>query len=144
MSDCCSEKNNKVTKAGKALCPECNTQQNTVAFQTVLFHIKCPENQNLLQTDFYFCNNPQCTMVYFTEGGKTFEKSQIRGHVGQKRKDPQRTLCYCFGLSQKQFDDEIKAQGRSPSKEWIIEQTRKHICACEIRNPSGRCCLKDF
>jgi hypothetical protein len=26
----------------------------------------------------------------------------------------------------------------------VIEQTRLHNCACDVRNPSGRCCLKDF
>ena len=144
MNDCCPNKDKIVKKSGKAICPECNTQQNEVSFQTVLFHTKCPENQSLPQSDFYFCSNPQCAIVYFNVDGRTVEKSQVRGHVGQKRQDLERTLCYCFGLSQKQFDEEVKSQGKSPSKDWIIEQTRNHNCACEIRNPSGRCCLKDF
>jgi len=29
-------------------------------------------------------------------------------------------------------------------KDFVVEQTKADVCACDIRNPSGRCCLKDF
>jgi len=29
-------------------------------------------------------------------------------------------------------------------KAFVIQQTKEGLCACESRNPSGRCCLADF
>lgn len=26
----------------------------------------------------------------------------------------------------------------------IKEKTKEQVCACDVRNPSGKCCLKDF
>ena len=151
MGDCCDngDKNsgngNVINKSKKNLtCPECHTQQKSVDYKTVLFHIRSPLNQNLPDSSFYFCTNADCNTVYFAETGITFDKSMVRGHVGQKRLDDERTLCYCFGVTQKQVKEEIKSQGYSPSKEWVKEQTKNHLCACDLRNPSGKCCLKDF
>jgi hypothetical protein len=47
-------------------------------------------------------------------------------------------LCYCFGVT--------KADARSDPgiKKFVMAQTKLGLCACEMRNPSGRCCLPDF
>jgi len=29
-------------------------------------------------------------------------------------------------------------------KAFVVQQTKEKLCACESRNPSGRCCLADF
>jgi hypothetical protein len=30
------------------------------------------------------------------------------------------------------------------TREFVVEQTKLKHCACEVQNPSGKCCLKDF
>ena len=151
MDDCCEngEKNsgssNVINKRNKPLtCPECHTKQKSVGYKAVLFHIRSPLNQTLPDTNYYFCTNADCKTVYFSETGVTFDKKKVRGHIGQKRLDDERTLCYCFGITLKQVKEEIKTQGFSLSKKWVKEQTKNHLCACDCRNPSGKCCLNDF
>jgi len=29
-------------------------------------------------------------------------------------------------------------------RDFVVAQTRLGLCACDTRNPSGRCCLIDF
>jgi hypothetical protein len=52
-----------------------------------------------------------------------------------------RTLCYCFDI---RFSDLSDAAAAKQCREFVINQTRNKVCACEQRNPSGRCCLRDF
>jgi len=40
------------------------------------------------------------------------------------------------------FVDEAATQ--PDAKSFVIEKTKGHFCECEARNPSGKCCLKDF
>jgi hypothetical protein len=47
-------------------------------------------------------------------------------------------LCYCFGISREDFK-------RDPGlRDFVVAKTKAGECSCETKNPSGRCCLKDF
>jgi len=86
----------------------------------------------------FFCRDPDCEVVYFGEDNSVILKTELRTEVGIKDKSEQAMICYCFGVTH-------AAASRSPHiKAFVIEQTRNQLCACEIRNPSGKCCLKDF
>ena len=76
-------------------------------------------------------------MVYFGEDNSTINKSSLRTEVGIKENKPDSLICYCFGVSK-------KASLSQDIKEFVIKNTKDKVCACSTRNPSGRCCLKDF
>ena len=139
MSNCCSK-----PKTTKANCPSCDVIQKSVAFETLLHHVSSPLNQEIQPQTYHFCSNPQCKTVYFGEDGQLISVTQVRGVVGQKQKLESRPICYCFDVTAQQVLDEITTTGKSTSKAFVIAQTKAKSCACDIRNPSGACCLADF
>ena len=77
-------------------------------------------------------------MVYFGQDNSIIEKSSLRTIVGVKEKSGTFPICYCFGVSANQ------AATTPETKAFIVQKTKQHVCECEVRNPSGKCCLKDF
>lgn len=143
MSSCCSSMSkSEITK--KTNCPQCGNSQHLVSYQTVLHHVVHPDNQNLKDQAFYFCDSSECPVIYFSNNELVFTQDQLRESVGQKTTNLMRTVCYCFGVTANQVIDELTATGRSVSKEFVTAQTKAKNCACDIRNPSGRCCLVNF
>jgi len=53
-------------------------------------------------------------------------------------------LCYCYDITYGKVLGEIKELGYSTSRVYVKEKTRAGDCSCKIKNPSGKCCLKDF
>lgn len=134
MADCCCSG----TQSEQGVCPGHGGNGREVSFQTVMHHLKTPWNKTLVSQRYFFCELEACPVVYFGEDGTCFEEDAIRERVGQKRKGAQDMLCYCFDIryGEAAEDTAIKA--------YVVEQTRAGMCSCDIRNPSGRCCLKDF
>ena len=106
--------------------------------KTILQHIRNPWTWEQKNQAYFFCDDPECAVVYFGEDGSMIEKSGLRTAVGVKESSGHATICYCFGI------DRSDAVTIPEAKAFVLEQTRGHYCACEVRNPSGRCCLKDF
>jgi hypothetical protein len=55
-----------------------------------------------------------------------------------KETDGDVLLCYCFGVSR------ADAACDPALRDFVVAATRDGQCACDTRNPSGRCCLKDL
>jgi CopZ-like zinc binding protein len=138
-----SSKQNSGT-AKKANCPKCGYDQRSVSYQTVLHHIVHPDNRSLNDQAYYFCDSAECSVIYFSNNDLVFTQDQVRESVGQKTTNSMRTVCYCFDVTAKQVIDELTTTGHSVSKEFVSAQTKAKNCACDIRNPSGRCCLVNF
>ncbi|MFT4562914.1 MAG: hypothetical protein ACI9BW_002665, partial [Gammaproteobacteria bacterium] len=79
-----------------------------------------------------------CDVIYFGQDDDTISIAQIRTVVGAKEKTENGLICYCFGISKRE------AAASSKTKAYVVKQTKDNECACEVRNPFGRCCLKDF
>jgi copper chaperone CopZ len=80
--------------------------------------------------------------VYFGErSGVTFAKNQLKVSVGVKEKSGERPLCYCFGHSVATIAEELRTQGRSDALEDVRRKMKDPGCSCEVKNPSGSCCL---
>jgi len=77
-------------------------------------------------------------VVYFGRDNSRVTQSELRTEVGVKTQSEQSVICYCFGVT---YGD-VRIQPEI--KDFVIDKTRKNSCACETRNPSGKCCLKDF
>jgi hypothetical protein len=142
MSDCCSSSSNcsselsKVSK--KQLCPQCEKNGTLLPIATVYQHLKQSWSWEPQGEHFYFCEASNCEVVYFDEHGSLIKQSEIRTPIGVKTQQANDLICYCYGVSVQ------AAKKDADIKSFVIGMTKQGSCACEIRNPSGRCCLKDF
>lgn len=126
-------------------CPQCDVKQNLTSYQTLLHHLRNPYTKNLKEdVAYYFCSNSNCNIVYFDTEDNVFLRDDLRQKVGQKTISTSRQICYCFDVTYDQITNELAQNGKSKTKEFVIEQTKIKNCACDIRNPSGKCCLADF
>jgi hypothetical protein len=141
MTDCCSVTTSDRTPPKTAVCPRNGRTYAGVERRTVLHHVCQPWARALAHQGYYFCDDANCDVVYFGEDQSLLIRSDLRGDVGQKSHGPDKTLCYCFDINAADIQaEDVYAQARA----FVIEQTRNATCNCAVRNPSGRCCLKDF
>jgi len=142
MSHCCSSSSSSSCKSlstsKKHHCPDCNTPCPPVSETTILHHIKQAWHWQDKDQAYYFCATPGCDVIYFGQDNSRVTQSELRTEVGVKTQSEQSVICYCFGLT---YGD-IKTY--PDIKDFVINKTKDHSCACETRNPSGKCCLKDF
>lgn len=146
MTNCCSTNTAeaKTRRLQAAQCPRCGKRMKSVERITLMHHVVAPLNQTIPSEAFFFCSDAACSVVYFSEVGDVFEEAHVREKIGHKSTDENRMLCYCFGITYSRVMKEIELEGHSISKAFVVEQTALKSCACDIRNPSGRCCLKMF
>lgn len=138
MSDCCSSTMEVEQHPKRHVCPKNGKQYLEVPYITVLHHVKAPWEQAPTEQSYYFCDDPNCDVVYFGYDNSIIAKDQLRSKVGIKETSEDSLVCYCFGVSY------LDAQTSERAKMYVIEQTKHSQCSCAIFNPSGRCCLKDF
>lgn len=138
MSDCCSSSGCDSTPPTRGRCPVDGLEYSEVSVRTILHHLKAPWAWAPTARHYYFCDASDCDVAYFGDDQSVVLKSQLRTRIGVKEGAEHDLLCYCFGVSRADFE-------RDPAtKEFVMAQTRIGACSCETRNPSGRCCLKDF
>ncbi len=136
MTHCCSSSQTRHT--GSHYCPINGRPYKEVSLATVLHHIRHAWANELTASAYYYCDAPDCEVVYFDSNDSIISKNDLRTRVGVKETADDAPVCYCFGVNRKQAA-EIPA-----SRAFVIEQTRRRVCSCATSNPSGRCCLKDF
>jgi hypothetical protein len=137
MTNCCSSSDNPRAYPKKYKCPVNGKSYSGVSTTTILHHINEPWNWDNKQQGYYFCNDPECEVVYFGEDDSTISKSSLRTEVGIKETNPNSLICYCFGVSKTESSSQV-------IKEFVVKNTKEKTCSCSTRNPSGRCCLNDF
>lgn len=132
-SDSCSNQDSKL------MCPGNNKLYKSVSQFTVLHNLRAPWKNFSAEQTYYFCDDPDCEVIYFSGSGSIFKKTDIRTLLqNTKPSSNDDLICYCFGVSKSDYSD-------NPGiREFVVQQTKLKNCACEIRNPSGKCCLKDF
>ncbi len=93
---------------------------------------------------FWLCEDSDCDVVYFGEDGTLLGTDDVRVIPGFKG-NPSRSdlVCYCFLYSRQDLEDELKASGDTTIFERISAEVKAGNCACEVRNPTGKCCLGD-
>jgi hypothetical protein len=113
-----------------------------VATTTVDRILKDGPRRTLMNTQYYFCETPTCEVVYFSnETRQYFTKDDVRLRVGLKETEDPIPICYCFGHTVASAREEIARTGRSTVVASITAEIKAGRCACEIKNPSGSCCL---
>ena len=138
MSDCCSNSCSQSDIDHTHRCPVNGKEYKGVSEKTILHHIDEPWQWEGKKQNYYFCDDPECDVVYFGQDDSVVRKSELRTVVGVKEKSGSFPICYCFGISANQ------AATNPLTKKFVVDKTKGHVCECEVRNPSGKCCLKDF
>lgn len=140
MSECCTVRN---TDAPPVMaCPVNGARSKRVDLLTVRSLVrKLPLGTRL--TTYYFCEAPDCDVVYFplNPDEPIFRRSDLLVRVGSKETEEPIPVCYCFGFTRKDILDEIRQTGRSMVAQGIRAEVQAGNCACEVKNPSGKCCL---
>jgi len=96
-------------------------------------------------TQYYFCEAPGCDAVYFPLDTQAplFRREDLVVRVGAKEIEDPLLVCYCFGFTRQDICDEIRSTGKSTVAKRITAEVEAGRCACEMKNPSGKCCLGD-
>lgn len=121
---------------GHAICPMCQQPGKPVE-TTTLKALLAVSLTELHIAEYHFCPTPDCSTVYFSVGNsQCFSEDQLRERVYQKHPDdPDVFVCYCF----RHTIGDIK---QNPGViAGVVQGTKAGLCACDIRNPQGTCCL---
>lgn len=141
MSECCSVNPQAAAPLVQA-CPECGNRSKRVDIQTVKSLVRhLPFEMSPAQ--YYFCEAPSCDAVYFPfdPTAPVFHQADLLVRVGAKEEGDLGLICYCFGVTRKAIREEIEQTGRSTVADRIKAEVKAGYCACEVKNPSGQCCL---
>jgi len=139
MTDCC--KSQEASQEGVP-CPDCGAFGKDVKVRTLKHWLKAPFVAAVPETSFYFCGTKACPVVYFAgDQSERYGKEQLRFRVGIKETSGSIPACYCFGVTREMIAGNIRETGKSDFSNWIAGEVKAGNCACDIRNPSGRCCL---
>lgn len=142
MSECCAVNNTKSEAPAVMLCPASGTrskQVDTLTVKSLVRHLPF----GAPPTQYYFCAAAGCDVVYFPldPAAPTFRRADLWVRVGVKELEDSSLVCYCFGVTRKDIQDEIQRTGKSSMAERIKAEVKAGHCACETKNPSGKCCL---
>lgn len=123
-------------------CVDCRGASRAVTRKTMLLMLKPEHFDRIDNSDYRFCSDRDCRVVYFPDNGHTtFRTSDLRIRVGLKERIDPIPLCYCFGFDEKNAWEEISRTGASTIPQRIGSLIKQKMCACPARNPSGACCL---
>lgn len=142
MSDCCNTTDNN-TRNKKHICPLNGKEYSKVPDITLNLHLKKPWLNSIKQQSYYFCTDPDCDVVYFGLDNSIFLQSDVRTPIGIKNQqndslENKALICYCFDVSY------TEAREDQQLMQYVIKKTRNKECACDVVNPTGKCCLVEF
>lgn len=138
MSDCCNTSSKLSNPPKRQTCPRNGIEYRQVSALTIKHQIKRPWAWQSYDQSYFFCTDPNCSVVYFSEDDTIIEASELRSPIGVKTHSEEALICYCFGITVAQ------AQSDPSLKNYVVRETKLGQCACETRNPSGKCCLSSF
>lgn len=141
MSDCCSNKEPAAPSSSPAKCPQCGESGRAVETVTLKHMVKPEFLDAVNKAGFQFCRSADCDVVYFHQNGERLTKADVRVRVGLKEAEDPVPICYCFGFTEAMAKREIESTGQCTIPNRISTEMKKDLCACEIRNPQGSCCL---
>jgi hypothetical protein len=128
---------------GKASCPSCRQKAKGVLKKTLDALLKEEAKAKLSSLEgFYYCKTPTCAVVYFREE-TVLTQEDVSVIVGLKEGAVPATVCYCFDWTKEKIRAELELKGETRALEDIKAKMENPGCSCEIRNPSGGCCLGD-
>lgn len=142
MSDCCSVNPTSDNAPVVMSCPVNGAGSKQVDMLTVKSLVR-QLPLGMRNTQYYFCDTPGCDVVYFPLDTRapSFLRGDLIVRVGSKETADPIPVCYCFGFTRKDIQKEITETGDSTIASRISAEVKAGNCACEVKNPSGKCCL---
>jgi Zinc binding domain len=141
MQACCEHPQ----KRDGIVCPRNGRVCKPVSRITVEALIRPEHNHSLTSVSYYFCDSPDCDVVYVSASGEqVITASQLSVRVGIKEKDDPIPLCYCFDFDRNAIRDDIRFEGTTDIPKMITQRIKAGECRCQVTNPSGNCCLGDI
>jgi hypothetical protein len=135
---CCRDA--RSTAASPSHCPECGRAGRPVKAITVKAMLRPEALMRLSTPDHRFCSTPACAVVYFGTG-EVFRREEIVVPVSHKEPRGNRTVCYCFAVTESEIRRDLVRTGRATAGDRITALVKAARCACEVKNPEGSCCL---
>ena len=142
---CCSTSKDRACSlptSKPGACPSCGKKGKPVAVLTVKNlvrdHTRVPTS-----VSYSFCRTTECDVVYFSDQA-LFRKPDLKVRVGIKETADPVSLCYCFDYSREDVRRDIETSGVTTILDDIRAEVQGGFCACEVKNPSGACCLGDI
>jgi hypothetical protein len=140
-SDCCSV--SETSRKDRVLCPRCGEKGKTVSLATVGAMAKSEvPAAKLSAQEYQLCRNRDCLVVYYAKEIQ-IEKRELRVPVNFKDRNYEGLVCYCFNHTVASIRTEVQSSRRSTVQAMITKEIKAGRCACEVKNPSGSCCLGD-
>lgn len=136
---CCSSAEQPGVSSAPLVCPGCGQCGRQITLTTVQVQVAI-SLRALTARSYQFCATPGCEVVYYAVGAPPVLRDQMREPVFQKDPAADVLVCYCFRLSRGLLEQGSHAK-RTAILAEIVAGTRQGLCACELRNPQGSCCL---
>ncbi len=90
--------------------------------------------------EFWLCRDPGCEVVYFGSSGSILTIRDLTVVPGFKN-GSDGLVCYCFQHRTSDIARDLSETGSTGILEAIKKDVKARQCACEVKNPSGKCCL---
>lgn len=144
MSECCSTDACSLQEAGAPECPSCGKKGARVDSIT-LSSLLTTEAQRHAVSSPRFCTTADCPVVYFdNDEAVQFDETSLTVPVFAKHAgDENVPVCYCFGHTTRSICEDRARDGVPNASKAITTEIRAGNCECELKNPSGACCLGD-
>jgi Zinc binding domain len=120
-------------------CPRCGSP-GVVVYQSTLAAHLAPEVLAHLTDSAFFCAQPRCPVVYFDLFDRTVDESAVKVPVYPK--NPEAPLCYCFGLTREDVDEDLLEKGVARTRA-CIERAKSAEARCGLKSPSGQSCIAE-
>lgn len=142
MSDCCSVNPKRGIAPAVMACPvngARSKRMDIITVRSLVRHLPL----SMPRTQYYFCEARDCEVVYFPADAQApiFRRADLLVRVGAKEESGHGLVCYCFGFTREDIENEIAETGRSMVADRITAEVKAGNCAGEVKNPSGKCCL---
>lgn len=124
-----------------ANCPGCSARGRKVGRVTLDHLLRDDCGTRVTDQPYFVCSATGCDVVYFDARGAVFDVSSLRVQFGLKGGPTPRTVCYCFGYTVEDIEDQVARTGTCTVIEDIREKMARDGCRCEELNPLGACCL---
>ena len=138
--DCCVP---EAKEAARVPCPGCGQVGRPVGCATVEAILRPGRAESLAGPDPRICRTRECEVLYYGSDGASAPKQDAQVRVGLKETDDPVPVCYCFGFNRADIERELVETGGCTIPARITAEVKAGNCACEIKNPSGACCLGD-
>lgn len=142
--NCCRNGAFESLRAALAACQACGETGKVVARQTVVHQVVSEKLSFVVDGDYRFCGSADCDVVYYSDHGIAFTTDDVREPITSKTIGDERPLCYCFGFTEGNVRRELLLKGETTIPAQVTQFIKENLCACEVRNPSGLCCLGEI